>query len=97
MKLSMFNYKFELNFRARHKWTHFKVHNHYWYKHVVWGRISLIFGQPHLVHITVCSACKNEVRGIWAGDEGVTICDECQQIEPETEIITIEEYEAAHG
>lgn len=97
MNLSLLNYKLELHCHARHKWSHFKVHNHHYYKHLVWGKLSLLWGQPHLVPIEVCSHCKEQVRNLSAGDEGWTFCEGCHQIEGDTEYITSEEYEAIHG
>lgn len=94
-----FNYSLEAAFSARWPWSHFKVHKRLWYTHVVWGKLSLIYGQPHLEPIQICLECNSggEIRGVWAGDEGWSICTECETIEPRTEYITLEEYEAKFG
>lgn len=47
--------------------------------------------------IRVCRFCLNEVHERWAGDEGLTVCDECETVEGPTKEITEEEYEEIHS
>lgn len=91
------NYIIEAHLRARRPWTHFKIHDHSYYKHLVWGKLSMTFGQPHLVPVTVCVNCYEEIQGLSAGDEGWDYCEGCHQVEPDTMEMTTEEYEAHHG
>jgi hypothetical protein len=106
--MKILNHVIELSFRGRNKFTHMKLHRNYedrsryrsilakplWY-HFVWWKISLIFGQPHLELVTVCGECwSGEIGEVSAGDEGWTVCRNCQTIEGPTEEITMEEYEA---
>lgn len=96
-----FNYVLEISLGSRHKWNHFRLHRHrtgphwsfghiYW-RHLVWGPISVIFGQPHLVPVIVCKACGEEIRLV--GEDYLSWCEGCQSVEGETEEITTEEYE----
>jgi hypothetical protein len=79
---------------ARWPWTYFKIHRHYDYTHVVWGKISFEFGQSHLVPITVCAECNEAIEIISRGDESWDYCENCHQVEGDTREITMEEYEA---
>lgn len=92
--MKLFNYIIEANLRARHPWSHFKVHKYDMYKHLVWGRLSLLWGQPHLVEIEVHRGCGAEVHGV--GEDGISYCTGCDTIvEGDTEYITMEEFENA--
>lgn len=91
------NHVVELSFRSRQPWTHFKILKHNWYtagpwRHLVWGKVSLLWGQPHLAEIEVHKDCGAEVRGI--GEDSISFCTECEHIvEGDTEMITVEEFE----
>lgn len=99
IKMKLFNYILEVNLRARHPWTHLKVHKGrdghigpVYYRHLVWGKLSVIFGQPHLIPIQVHKGCGAEATNL--GEDGISYCTECETIvEGETEYITTEEYE----
>lgn len=91
------NYIIEAHFHAKQPITHIKLHRHLMYKHFVWWRLSVIFGQPHLMPMTVCSYCYEEIEYKSAGDESWSYCKGCNQVEGDTEEITTEEYEAYHG
>jgi formamidopyrimidine-DNA glycosylase len=95
--MRLFNYVVEARLSARHPWTHLKNHRHETYRHLVWGRLSVIYGQPHLTPMRVCSECSEEIQAVSAGDESWDWCESCQQVEGDTETITLEEYEAIHG
>ncbi len=95
--MKVFNYVVECNFRSRHKFSHFRLHKHTYYSHLVWGKLSLTYGQPHLVPIRVCAECLEQIESKSAGDESWDYCEGCHQVEGNTIEITTEEYEAAHG
>lgn len=91
--MKLFNHVLEIDTRSRQPWNHFRVHRYGMHKHIVWGKFSIIVGQPHLEEITVCSNCDEEIRTLTSGDEIWNYCEPCQQVEGDTETITIEEFE----
>lgn len=92
--MKILNHVFELKFRGRNKFTHFKVHKYPYYRHLCWWKVSFIFGQPHLEPVRVCSDCLEEISVLNAGDEYWDYCYGCQQTEGRTHEITLEEYES---
>lgn len=101
--IKLFNYTIEFG-TARWPWSHFKIHKgrptrhgEVYYYHIVWGKLSLVLGHPHLIPITVCSECMEQIEVKSAGDECWDYCEGCQQVEGNTEEITTEEYEAYHN
>jgi len=44
--------------------------------------------------IQICAECGEEIRQLKAGDDSLNYCGSCQQIEPTTKWVSIEEYEA---
>lgn len=58
---------------------------------------SLSVGQGHLLPVHVCAECSEEIEVRSAGDESLDWCESCQQLEPRTETITVEEYERRHA
>ncbi len=88
------NYVLECHTRARHKYTHFRIHRRPYYSHLVWGRLSLLWGQPHLEPVTVCAECGGDIRALSTSDETWHVCEDCMQVEGQTCEITTEEYEA---
>lgn len=95
--MRIFNHVIELDARARWPFTHFRVHKHEMHTHIVWGKLSLIFGQPHLEPVRVCAECYEQIEVLRAGDEGWDYCENCHLTEGDTLEITTEEYEARHG
>lgn len=100
------NYVIELSFNALNKFTHVRLHRYRenrWrgpimYRHFCWWKMSLIYGQPHLMPIVVCKECSEEISGVQYGeDDSLHYCEYCQQVEGDVEEITMEEYEARHG
>lgn len=90
--MKIFNHIIELNFRAKLPITHFKVHKRDYYTHIVWGKMSLIYGQPHLEPIHVHKGCNGLVNGL--GEDSISYCEDCETIvEGDTEYITLEEFE----
>jgi hypothetical protein len=105
--MKLFNYVLEIDFHARCKWSHFRIHRHGWragaprynikdvcYRHLVWGRLSIIFGQPHLQEVPICAMCDSpDIGEVSAGDEGWTVCQDCGAIEQGYRYVTTEEFE----
>jgi hypothetical protein len=91
--MKLFNYVIEVG-TARWPWTHFRVHKYDTHRHIVWGKRSLIIGQPHLEEIAICACCRStEIGEKGAGDESWTVCDDCGAIEQGYEYITMEQAE----
>lgn len=90
--MKLFNYIIELR-GARQPWTHFRIHRYPMHRHIIWGRLSLTVGQPHLEEIRVCSECGEAIECKSAGDESWDWCEGCQQLEGRTEYVTMEKYE----
>lgn len=95
--MKIFNHVVELNSRARCKPTHFRVHKHDYWTHVVWWKFSLTYGQPHLVPVRVCAECMEQIQVVNSGDEYWDYCEGCHQVEGSTVEITMEEYEKDHA
>lgn len=89
--MKVFNYIIELNLRAKHKWSHFKIHKKNYYNHLVWGKLSVIYGQPHLEPILVHDDCLGEITRM--GEDLIDICEFCGVVEGSTYYITMEEFE----
>lgn len=92
--MKVFNYVIELNLRARQPWSHFRIHRHrnLMYSHLVFGKLSVVWGQPHLAEVEVHSGCGGLVHGI--GEDYISYCEDCETIvEGATKLITMEEYE----
>lgn len=92
--MKIFNHVVEADLRSLQPWTHFKIHTYEMHRHLVWGRLSVLFGQPHLTPVTVCADCYGEIQMLHSGDECWNYCESCQQVEGNTTEITLEEYEA---
>jgi hypothetical protein len=86
------NYVIEARLSSLHKWTHMRLHKRSYYSHFVWGRLSVIFGQPHLEPVTVCAHCREAIQRV--GEDYLDYCEGCQSVEGDTVTITMEEYEA---
>lgn len=91
--MRLLNHVLEVNLRARRKWSDPVLIRQPYYSRFVIGKLSLLWGQPHLEPVTVCCDCGEATTGLSAGDESWTYCEGCQSIEPRTEEITTEEYE----
>lgn len=89
--MKVFNYVIEASLCSLHSWKHFKLHDRKSHKHLVWGKLSVIFGQPHLEEVQVCIDCGEEARNI--GEDGISFCEGCGICEGRTKIITVEEFE----
>lgn len=90
--MKLFNHVIECHLRAKRKWTDPRLFRHEYYTHFVVGKFSLIFGQPHLIPITVCAHCNEEIQRV--GEDCLDWCEACQQIEGDTIEMTMEEFEA---
>lgn len=96
----MFGHVLEVRTSARRPWSHFKIHpmrkngsrfGHVYARHLVWGKLSIIFGQPHLIPVTVCAYCHEEIQRV--GEDSLDYCESCHSIEGDTFEMTTEEYE----
>lgn len=90
--MKIFNHIIELNFRSHWPINHFKVRKYAYYTHIIWGKMSLIYGQPHLEPIEVHKKCYGLISGI--GEDYISYCEDCETIvEGDTEYITLKEFE----
>jgi len=94
-KFKIFNYTIEISNHARHKWSHFKIHDYGTHKHLVWGRLAVIYGRPDLEEVSFCACCESpECREIGCGDESWTVCPDCGAIEQGYLYLSVLEAEA---
>lgn len=99
MQIKLFNHIIEFS-KAVRPWSYisYNIYRGVWdrtvnNRQIVWGKLSLCWGQPHLATVCVCSECSEEIDVKRAGDESLNWCENCQQLEPRTETITAEEQE----
>ena len=93
--MKLFNHVLDVRLSSLRPWTHFRIHKYEMHRHLVWGRLSVIFGQPHLEPVAICAECGSvEIGERFAGDEGWTVCDSCGSIEQGYEYLTLQEAEA---
>lgn len=95
--MRLFNHTLEISLSSLRPWTHCKLHNRkaLKYKHLVWGKLSILWGQPHLAEMHVCAECYEEIQLV--GNDYLSFCEGCQSIEGSTKYITVEEWEQYHG
>lgn len=93
--MKIFNHVLEVKFSSRQSWSHLRLHTREYWSHLVWGKLSVVFGQPHLEPIRVCADCSEEIQVL--SHDYLDYCSSCQQIEGRTEEITTEEYERRHS
>lgn len=74
-----FDYELEFSTNARWGWNHFKIHRYDTYNHIVWGKISIIWGQPDLMEEYTCDYCLEPAQMI--GEDGIDYCESCGIIE----------------
>lgn len=65
--MKVFNYIIEPSLGSRHNFAHFKVHKRGEVRHLVWGKVSVLFGP-----VQYCEECETE-NGL------STLCDKCQE------------------
>lgn len=88
-------YDIELSNSALWPWTHFKIHKRESCVHVVWGRLSLIVDDWTREVYATCAVCgSSEIGEVQAGDEGLTVCQDCQSIEQGYKYLNKREYYA---
>lgn len=64
------------------------------HRHLVWGRLSIVWGQPHLEEIGLCAECgSSDIGEVRSGDEGWTVCQDCRAVEQGYEYVTVDEAE----
>lgn len=95
----LFAYYIEFNMSARHKFSHFKIHKRRgmsaFYRHLVWGKLSLVISQPQYETITMCSECDGAepMGGVSCGDESWSVCPNCNTVEGKTHEISLWDFE----
>ena len=93
--MKLFNYILEIRTHALRPWSHFRVHKYDTYRHLVWGKLSITFGQPHLEEIAICALCESvEISEQGMDDEYLTVCDDCGAVEQGYEYLTMEDAES---
>lgn len=100
----LFAYYIEFNASARWNWSHFKIHRgSKWgasrrdgfYRHIVWGKLSLSISQPQIETVRMCSECDGheEMECVSSGDESWDVCPNCRTIEGKTHYISLWDFE----
>lgn len=82
---------------SKHMWSHFKVHRQRhsdgFYKHIVWGPLSLILSQPQVEQVQIHADCGGLVSNI--GEDSISYCEDCEHIcEGDTAYISLLEFES---
>ncbi len=102
-KLDIGHFELKISNGSLQPWSHFRVHriqgeSRFSFepgRHIVAGRISIIWGYPGLEQVQVCSECSNgTIEVVSAGDECWNVCQDCRTIEGQTHYITRAELEA---
>jgi hypothetical protein len=94
-----FAYYIEIGLTARWDWTHFKIHrptyrsHQGFYRHLVWGKLSLSVSQPQIETVRVCSHCLDEIQVVSFGDDCLDHCESCQQTEGDTHEVSLWDFE----
>lgn len=93
-------YHIEIGFCALWPWSHFEIHKpsfrmrrEGFYRHLVWGRFSLIIEQPQIETVRVCSHCLDEIGCVSFGDESLDHCESCQSVEGDTHEVSLWDFE----
>lgn len=88
---------FDVSIRtARQAWDHCKLHRRDGAYHLVWGKLSVLIEDWTAEVHAVCAACgSGEVGEVRYGDEGLTVCRECQTVEGGYRYVNLREYDAA--
>jgi len=93
------SYYIEFNKSARWNWSHFKIHKRWnsdgFYRHLVWGKLSLSISQPQYEMVTMCSECDGHepIEVLSAGDESLNVCPNCRTVEGKTHEISELEFD----
>lgn len=97
----LFAYYIEFRTSTRWGWSHFKIQRGRWnthsgfYRHIVWGKLSLIISQPQIETVRMCSECDGtepiESKGY--SDEIWDFCPNCNTVEGKTHYISLWDYE----
>lgn len=96
MKLTFFKWDIEVNLRAQHSWSHLRILRVNGYKHLVWGKLSIVVENWTLEIHALCSQCNSpEIGEVSWGDEGLTVCQSCGSIEQGYDYVNLREYEQA--
>ncbi len=93
--MKLLNHVIEFNTRSKRPWRDPLIARRPYYTHIVVGKFSLLFGQPHLEPMTVCAHCYDEIQRV--GEDCLDWCEGCNELEGETVEITTEEFEKRHA
>lgn len=102
VELWLIGYYIEFNMSARWKMSHFKIHRpsynnrkNGFYRHIVWGKFSLVISQPQLETVRMCSECNGDepIESKGYGDEIWDICPNCNTVEGNTHEISEWDFE----
>jgi hypothetical protein len=97
MKFETSKYRLTARLSSLRPWSHFKIHNRLddsgvW--HLVFGRLSVYFEDMNVECIPTCAECgSTEIGEVSCGDEGWTVCRDCQSVEQGYNYISIRDFE----
>lgn len=85
-----------INCRARCPWTHFKRHRLENGWHIVWGKLSIELQDWKAEVYAICAQCDStDIGEVSHGDEGWTVCQDCQSVEQGYRYVNKREFEQA--
>ena len=97
MRFNILNYHVSLDTRARRAWSEGLLRFRGSYGngvHYVFGRLSLSIEDITLEVYPVCAECDSpNAREVSYGDEGWTICPDCQSVEQGYRYVNLQEWE----
>lgn len=96
IRFTFFNWIVEADLRARHRFSHFRIHRTEYSRHLVWGRLSILLTNWTIECHALCGECGSaSIGGIGAGDESWTVCESCRSVEGRINYVNFVEYENA--
>lgn len=85
----------KLSFNARCTWNSLNLYRHTGAWHLVWYKVSIHVENATLPNYTVCAECNSpDCREVQYGDEGLTVCGDCQSVEQGYRYLNKREFEA---
>jgi hypothetical protein len=89
--------KWDIEFtnRSMHKWTHFKTHRfNEGQLYVVWGPLTVMVEDWTAETYALCAQCDStDIGEVGYGDEGLTVCSDCQSVEQGYKYVNKREFE----
>jgi hypothetical protein len=101
MTFNIKQYRFSIQLRSKYYGSFFKafkcVEEHVVYTRILSiGRLRFELEDMETEHIATCAVCDStEIGEVWAGDEGLTRCQDCGSVEQGYKYISQREYEEA--